>query len=163
MALHTRKHESVIHHSDQGSQYTSIAFGSRCKETGVRPSMGTVGDPYDNAMAESFFASLECELINRRSWKSQAEARTALFIWIEGSVRGMGSTSAFVNCPVIHGTSAIFPRSSGLCSKRCAATASFSANTVGAGGLTRPWAISSIARSIRSLRRIRSLSRTCTE
>ena len=50
----------------------------------MRPSMGTVGDAYDNAMAESFFASLECELINRRSWKSQAEARTALFIWIEG-------------------------------------------------------------------------------
>jgi putative transposase len=46
--------------------------------------MGSVGDAYDNAMAESFFASLECELINRRSWKSQAEARTALFTWIEG-------------------------------------------------------------------------------
>lgn len=84
MALHTRRPESVIHHSDQGSQYTSIAFGSRCAEMGVRPSMGTVGDAYDNAMAESFFATLECELINRRSWKSQAEARTALFTWIEG-------------------------------------------------------------------------------
>ncbi len=65
-------------------QYTSIAFGSRCREMGVRPSMGTVGDAYDNAMAESFFATLECELINRRSWKSQGEARTALFTWIEG-------------------------------------------------------------------------------
>lgn len=84
MALHTRRPESVIHHSDQGSQYTSIAFGNRCQEMGVRPSMGTVGDAYDNAMAESFFATLECELINRRSWKSQAEARTALFTWIEG-------------------------------------------------------------------------------
>ncbi len=84
MALHTRKPASVIHHSDQGSQYTSIAFGSRCREMGVRPSMGTVGDAYDNAMAESFFATLECELINRRSWKTKAEARTALFIWIEG-------------------------------------------------------------------------------
>jgi transposase InsO family protein len=84
MALHTRRPDSVIHHSDQGSKYTSIAFGSRCREMGVRPSMGTVGDAYDNAMAESFFASLECELINRRSWKSQAEARTALFTWIEG-------------------------------------------------------------------------------
>ena len=84
MALHTRKPESVIHHSDQGSQYTSVAFGSRCHEMGVRPSMGTVGDAYDNAMAESFFATLECELLNRRSWKSKAEARTALFTWIEG-------------------------------------------------------------------------------
>ena len=84
MALHTRRPETVIHHSDQGSQYTSIAFGSRCREMGVRPSMGTVGDAYDNAMAESFFATLECELIDRRSWKSKAEARTALFTWIEG-------------------------------------------------------------------------------
>lgn len=84
MALHTRKPESVIHHSDQGSQYTSLAFGNRCREMGVRPSMGTVGDAYDNAMAESFFATLECELIDRRSWKSKAEARTELFTWIEG-------------------------------------------------------------------------------
>ena len=83
MALHTRRPESVIHHSDQGSQYTSIAFGNRCKEMGVRPSMGTVGDAYDNAMAESFFASLECELIARRSWKTKIEARLAVFTWIE--------------------------------------------------------------------------------
>ena len=83
MALHTRRPESVIHHSDQGSQYTSIAFGNRCKEMGVRPSMGTVGDAYDNAMAESFFASLECELIARRSWKTKTEARLAVFTWIE--------------------------------------------------------------------------------
>ena len=68
MALHTRRTESVIHHSDQGSQYTSLAFGKRCKEMGVQPSMGTVGDAYDNAMAESFYVTLECELINRRSW-----------------------------------------------------------------------------------------------
>ena len=84
MALHTRKPDSVIHHSDQGSQYTSVAFGSRCREMGVRPSMGTVGDAYDNAMAESFFASLECELIARRKWTSKSQARTALFTWIEG-------------------------------------------------------------------------------
>lgn len=83
MALLTRKPESVIHHSDQGSQYTSIAFGKRCEEMGVRPSMGTVGDAYDNAMAESFFASLECELIDRRSWKTKTEARLAVFTWIE--------------------------------------------------------------------------------
>ena len=51
---------------------------------GVRPSMGTVGDAYDNAMAESFFASLECELIDRHSFQSKAEARLALFTYIEG-------------------------------------------------------------------------------
>ena len=84
MALAQRTAHSVIHHSDQGSQYTSVAFGKRCSEMGVRPSMGTVGDAYDNAMAESFFATLECELLDRRVFKSKAEARTALFTYIEG-------------------------------------------------------------------------------
>ena len=84
MALQQRRPDGVIHHSDQGSQYTSIAFGERCKKMGVRPSMGTVGDAYDNAMAESFFATLECELIDRRSWQTKTEARLALFTYIEG-------------------------------------------------------------------------------
>jgi len=84
MALQQRKPESVIHHSDQGSQYTSLAFGERCRRMGVRPSMGTVGDAYDNAMAESFFASLECELIDRRQFQNRTEARLAVFTWIEG-------------------------------------------------------------------------------
>jgi putative transposase len=84
MALLTRKPADVIHHSDQGSQYTSVAFGQRCKQMGVRPSMGAVGDAYDNAMAESFFATLECELIARRSWKTHAQAKNAIFAWIEG-------------------------------------------------------------------------------
>ena len=81
MALMTRKPQSVIHHSDQGSQYTSIEFGNRCKQMGVRPSMGSVGDAYadlgfcHNAMAESFFATLECELIDRRVWKSLLGSR----------------------------------------------------------------------------------------
>ena len=84
MALAVRKPKSVIHHSDQGSQYTSIAFGNRCREAAVRPSMGSVGDAYDNAMAESFFATLECELLERRRFKTQAEARMAVFAFIEG-------------------------------------------------------------------------------
>jgi putative transposase len=84
MALQQRKPEGVIHHSDQGSQYTSVAFGERCRKMGVRPSMGSVGDAYDNAMAESFFATLECELIDRRSWQTKTEARLALFTYIEG-------------------------------------------------------------------------------
>jgi putative transposase len=84
MALQQRKPDGVIHHSDQGAQYTSIAFGERCKKMGVRPSMGTVGDAYDNAMAESFFATLECELIDRRSWQTKTQARLALFSFIEG-------------------------------------------------------------------------------
>jgi putative transposase len=84
MAIAQRPAAAVIHHSDQGSQYTSVAFGKRCTEMGVRPSMGTVGDAYDNAMAESFFASLECELLDRRVFKTKAEARMALFTYIEG-------------------------------------------------------------------------------
>ena len=84
MAITQRKPTEVIHHSDQGSQYTSIAFGQRCGKLGVRPSMGSVGDAYDNAMAESFFASLECELIERRSFQTKAAARMAVFTYIEG-------------------------------------------------------------------------------
>ena len=84
MALMTRHPSNVIHHSDQGSQYTSIDFGKRCGKAGVRPSMGSVGDCYDNAMAESFFATLECELLDRRRFKTHAEARIAVFEFIEG-------------------------------------------------------------------------------
>jgi putative transposase len=84
MALGQRRPTGVIHHSDQGSQYTSLAFGKRCREAGVRPSMGSVGDCFDNAMCESFFATLECELLNRRRFKTQVEARMAVFDFIEG-------------------------------------------------------------------------------
>lgn len=84
MALAQRKPSDVIHHSDQGSQYTSVAFGQRCREAGVRPSTGSVGDCYDNAMCESFFATLECELIDRRGFATKAEARMAVFTFIEG-------------------------------------------------------------------------------
>jgi len=84
LALWQRRPEAVIHHSDQGSQYTSIQFGARCREAGVRPSMGSVGDCFDNAMCESFFATLECELLARRRFKTQAEARMAVFEFIEG-------------------------------------------------------------------------------
>ena len=84
MALGQRHATGVIHHSDQGSQYTSLAFGKRCAQAGVRPSMGSVGDCFDNAMCESFFATLECELLNRQSFKTQVEARLAVFDFIEG-------------------------------------------------------------------------------
>ncbi|EQD54949.1 Transposase, partial [mine drainage metagenome] len=64
--------------------YTSLAFGKRCREMGVMPSVGSVGDAYDNAMAESFFATLECELLARRCFHTQWEAKLALFEWLEG-------------------------------------------------------------------------------
>ena len=84
MAIWQRRPQAVIHHSDQGCQYTSIAFGRRCKQAGVRPSMGSVGDCYDNALAESFFATLECELIDRVSFRNRTEARLAVFDFIGG-------------------------------------------------------------------------------
>jgi putative transposase len=84
MALLQRRPSGVIHHSDQGTQYTSIAFGLRCRQAGVRPSMGSVGDCFDNAMCESFFATLECELLNRRPFHAQSEARMAVFDFLEG-------------------------------------------------------------------------------
>lgn len=84
MAIEQRCPLGVIHHSDQGCQYTSIEFGKRCREAGVRPSMGSVGDCYDNAMCESFFATLECELIDRSTFRTHDEARDAIFEFIEG-------------------------------------------------------------------------------
>ncbi len=84
MALEQRRPQEVIHHSDQGTQYTSIAFGQRCRQAGVRPSMGSVGDCFDNALCESFFATLECELLARRRFKTQEEARNAVFEFLEG-------------------------------------------------------------------------------
>jgi len=84
MALWQRRPQGVVHHSDQGCQYTSIAFGQRCRQAAVRPSMGSVGDCYDNALCESFFATLECELLDRCRFQTQADARMAVFEYIEG-------------------------------------------------------------------------------
>jgi putative transposase len=84
MAIAQRQPGAVIHHSDQGSQYTSVAFGVRCRDAGIRPSMGSVGDCYDNALCESFFATLQCELLDRRPLRTPAEARAVVFAFIEG-------------------------------------------------------------------------------
>ncbi|MEV4078056.1 IS3 family transposase [Nonomuraea fuscirosea] len=85
MALHQRRPQAgVIHHSDKGSQYTSVAFGQRCEQAGVRPSTGRTGTCFDNAITESFFASLECELIDRSTFHTRSEAERALFSYIEG-------------------------------------------------------------------------------
>ena len=84
MAVGQRKPTAVIHHSDQGCQYTSVAFGLRCRQVGVTPSTGSTGDAYDNAMCESFFATLECELFDQRRFRSHAEAEMAIFEFIEG-------------------------------------------------------------------------------
>ena len=85
MALWRRRPGAgVVHHSDQGAQYTSLAFGHRLREAGMAASMGSRGDCFDNAMAESFFATLECELLARHSFPTRNAARLALFDYIEG-------------------------------------------------------------------------------
>ena len=114
MARVQRRPTNVIHHSDHGSQYTSVAFGTRCATLGVRSSRGTVGDCYDNALCESFFATLECELLDRRTFHSQAEARTAIFQFIEGwynphrrhSALGQQSPMQFERVHAVHSTAA---------------------------------------------------------
>ncbi len=73
-----------IHHSDRGSQYASLAFGQRLREAGLLGSMGSRGDCFDNALAESFFATLECELLARQHFPTRNAARLALFEYIEG-------------------------------------------------------------------------------
>lgn len=85
MALDNRKPAAgIIHHSDQGSQYTSDEFSDLCEKWGVRRSFGSVGDCFDNAITESFFATLECELLDRSTFPTHTEARMALFEFIEG-------------------------------------------------------------------------------
>jgi putative transposase len=85
MAMTRRKPDGVVvHHSDQGCQYTSYDFAKACRAAGVERSMGSVGDCFDNAMAESFFATLECELIDRSVFENRNRARMAIFDYIEG-------------------------------------------------------------------------------
>jgi putative transposase len=83
MAVSQRRPRGGIRHSDHGSQYTSIAFGKRCRAAGVQPSMGSVGDCYDNALCESFFATYECELLGKGKPRTPAEARMVTFEFIE--------------------------------------------------------------------------------
>jgi putative transposase len=84
MAIARRRPQpGLVHHSDQGSQYVSLRFGERCREIGIDRSMGSRGDCFDNAVAESFFATLEKDLLRRRSFATRQEARTAVFDYIE--------------------------------------------------------------------------------
>jgi len=84
MAVSRRRPEpGLVHHSDQGSQYVSLALGQRCRRAGIERSMGNRGCAYDNAVCESFFKTLKNELVDRRSWPTKAEARHAVFDFIE--------------------------------------------------------------------------------
>ncbi len=87
MALWRRKPDVVglIHHTDRGAQYTALSFGKRLEEAGIVPSMGRAGSALDNAISESFVASLKCELLHRRHrFVSRKAATTAVFEYIEG-------------------------------------------------------------------------------
>lgn len=84
MAFAQRGPRSVVHHSDHGSEYTAVAFGSRSRRLGIELSMGSKGDCYDNSMMESFWSSLECEVLDRTRFKTREDAHTAIFSWIEG-------------------------------------------------------------------------------
>ena len=96
---HRRPDVGVIHHSDHGCQYTSLAFGRRLREAGIIGSMGSIGDCFDNAVAESFFATLECELLDRRSWPTRRELATAVFDFIEAfyNLRRRHSTLGYLS------------------------------------------------------------------
>jgi putative transposase len=84
MALAQRRPEpGLIWHSDQGSQFVSLAFGQQARAAGIAQSMGSKGDCYDNSVAESFFATLKKELVDRRSWPEKAELRSEIFDYIE--------------------------------------------------------------------------------
>ena len=78
----------LIHHSDRGSQYTAIRFTQRLADAGIRPSMGSVGDSFDNALAENFFSTLKVELVYRTSFRTREEAELALFRYVDGWYRG---------------------------------------------------------------------------
>ena len=95
MAIYTRRPQpGLVHHSDRGSQYTSVEFSSRLKEAGLLPSMGSVADAYDNSMAESFVSTLKRELIHRHSWANCQRVRTAIFEYVEGFYNTRGRHSA---------------------------------------------------------------------
>ncbi len=84
MAIARRRPHRVIHHSDRGSQYSSKAFKARCDQAGIVVSIGRRGDAFDNAVAESFFATLETELLDRTNFATRDQARSAVFDYIEG-------------------------------------------------------------------------------
>jgi putative transposase len=85
MAIARRKPApGLVHHSDRGVQYTSLFFGKRLEDEGLLPSMGRVGSAYNNALAESFVATLKTELLYRLSWLTRQAVRTAIFEYIEG-------------------------------------------------------------------------------
>ena len=80
---HRRPQPGLVWHSDQGSQFVSLAFGQKARAAGIAQSRVSRGDCFDNAVAESFFATLKKELVHRRSWPTKDELRSEVFDYIE--------------------------------------------------------------------------------
>jgi putative transposase len=122
MAVFQRKPTvGLVHHSDQGSQYTALIFGQRCREVGIDRSMGARGCALDNAVCESFFASLKKEKLNRRSWPTRQDARRTTFAWIEGwyNRRRLHSTLA-MRSPIDYENDTLGQPRAGLAASRLA-------------------------------------------
>ena len=83
MAIENRQAEGVVIHSDHGTQYTSWAFTRRALDSGLVPSMGSIGDCYDNGQMESFWARMQVELLNRKRWNTRLELANAIFEYLE--------------------------------------------------------------------------------
>jgi len=102
MALRARRPGAgLVHHTDRGGQYTAAAYQARLAEHGVTASMSRPGECLDNAMAESFFATLKTELVDARGWPTRAMARTAIFEWIEGFYNRQRHHSALAYRPPV--------------------------------------------------------------
>jgi putative transposase len=83
MAIENRQAEGPVIHSDHGTQYTSWAFTRRALDSGLVPSMGSIGDCYDNGLMESFWARMQAELLNRKRWNTRLELANAIFEYLE--------------------------------------------------------------------------------
>lgn len=82
-ALWARRPTGTVHHSDKGSQYVSLAYTQRLKDAQLLASTGSVGDAYDNALAESINGLYKTEVIRRKSWKNRAEVELATLVWVD--------------------------------------------------------------------------------
>jgi putative transposase len=107
----------------ESAQYTALIFGQRCHEAGIDRSMGARGCALDNAVCESFFASLKKEKLNRRSWATRSDARRAVFAWIEGwyNRRRLHSTLGYLS-PADYENDTLGQRGAGLAASRLAPT-----------------------------------------
>jgi putative transposase len=124
MAVWQRKPDpGLIHHSDQGSQYTALIFGQHCRDVGIDRSMGARGCALDNAVCAAFFASLKKEKLNRRSWPTRQQARDAVFAWIEGwyNRRRLHSTLGYLS-PADDENSTLIDGGASLAASRLAPT-----------------------------------------